>query len=140
VAKEKQDVLRVAERDVRPDPEVDAKPKRRRFTAEYKLRILKEYEACSENGEVGALLRREGLYSSHLTKWREQRDAGALRELGRKRGRKAKPRDKEMERLQRENIRLHRENRQLKQINEIQKKVAGLLGIPLNSPDLDEND
>ena len=138
--KEKKSVLHAIEGEVRPDPEVDAKPKRRRFSAEYKLRILKEYEACSEDGEVGALLRREGLYSSHLTTWRKQRDDGALRGLGKKRGRKAKPRDKEKERLQRENARLKRELARAAEINTIQKKVAGLLGIPLNSPDRDEDD
>ena len=61
-----------------PDPELVEQPKRRRFAAEYKLRILKEAEACSRPGEIGALLRREGLYSGHLSKWRRQREAGAL--------------------------------------------------------------
>lgn len=132
-------VLIIAEERGRsvPDPEVDAKPKRRQFTAKYKLDILKEVEACREEGDIGAVLRREGLYSSHLTTWRRQRDAGALRGLGKKRGRKAKPRDKEKERLQRENARLQRENQQLRAINEIQKKVSALLGIPLNAPEDD---
>ena len=71
-----------------PDPELVEQPKRRRFTAEYKLRILKEAEACSRPGEIGALLRREGLYSGHLSKWRRQREAGALEALERPRGRK----------------------------------------------------
>ena len=71
----------------RPDPEVEPKAKRRRFTAEYKQQILREAEACAKPGELGALLRREGLYSSHLAKWREQRSAGLT---PRKRGRKAK--------------------------------------------------
>jgi len=122
-----------------PDPEVDAKATRRRFTAEYKLRILKEAEGCRQEGEVGSLLRREGLYSSHLTSWRKQRDTGALQELGKKRGRKAKPRDKEKERLQRENMRLKQELVRAEQIIDIQKKVAGLLGIPLRSLDDDNN-
>ena len=132
-------VLSITEQKVLavPDPEVDAKPKRRRFPAKYKLDILKEVEACREEGEIGAVLRREGLYSSHLTTWRRQRDDGALRGLGKKRGRKAKPRDKEKERLQRENARLQRENQQLRAINEIQKKVSALLGIPLNTPEDD---
>ncbi|MCP4166613.1 MAG: transposase [Chloroflexi bacterium] len=70
-----------------PDPQVEAKGKRRRFSARYKLRILAEADNCTERGEVGALLRREGLYSSHLTEWRKQRDRGALEGLrGRKRG------------------------------------------------------
>ena len=71
-----------------PDPELVERPRRRRFSAEYKLRILREADACSRPGEVGALLRREGLYTSHLTAWRKQRDAGALEALDRKRGRK----------------------------------------------------
>ena len=61
---------------IRPDPEVVAKPKRRRFTAEYRLRILEEADQCTESGDVGRLLRREGLYSSHLTKWRGARREG----------------------------------------------------------------
>lgn len=132
-------VLSIAEEEVRsvPDPEVDAKPKRRRFSAKYKLDILKEVNACREEGEIGAVLRREGLYSSHLTTWRRQRDEGALRGLGQKRGRKGKPRDTEKEQLQRENARLQRENQQLRAINEIQKKVSELLGIPLNIPEHD---
>jgi len=140
VTKEK-GVLSIAEGQVRPepDPEVDAKPKRRRFTAKYKLQIIKEVEACREEGEIGALLRREGLYSSHLTTWRRQRDEGALRELGKKRGRKAKPRDKEKERLARENAQLKRQLAQAEQIIEIQKKVAGLLGIPLKTLEDEEN-
>src|SRR5215204_748919 len=85
-----------------PDPELVERPRRRRFTAEYKLRILREADACSRPGEVGALLRREGLYTSHLTYWRKQRDAGALKELGRPRGRKpADRRDREIAELQR---------------------------------------
>ena len=71
-----------------PDPELVEQAKRRRFTAEYKLGILREAEACTKPGEIGALLRREGLYTSHLTNWRKQREDGALRELGRPRGRK----------------------------------------------------
>jgi transposase len=70
-----------------PDPEVLAKPQRRRFSAEYRLRILKQADACKKPGELGSLLRREGLYSSLLTNWRRQRDQGALREMGgRRRG------------------------------------------------------
>jgi len=70
-----------------PDPELVEQPKRRRFSAEYKLRVLREVEACSRPGEIGALLRREGLYSSLLSEWRKQRDAGSLEALGRPRGR-----------------------------------------------------
>src|SRR5229473_7651484 len=72
-----------------PGPELVESAKRRRFTAEYKLRVLREAEACSRPGEVGALLRREGLYSSILSEWRKQREAGALELFGRPRGRKA---------------------------------------------------
>ena len=122
-----------------PDPEVDAKPRRRTFPADYKLRILQEVSACSGEGEIGQVLRREGLYSSHLSTWRQQRDEGALRELGKKRGRKPKRQDRDTERLKRENARLLRENAQLKQILAIQKKVSELLGIPLSHLENDEN-
>lgn len=82
---------------VPPDPEVPERPKRRRFTAEYKLAILKEADAATEPGEIGALLRREGLYSSHLVDWRRQRDAGVLQALGKKRGRpRPDPKDREI--------------------------------------------
>src|SRR5215210_5834162 len=77
-----------------PDPELVERPKRRRFSADYKLRVLREADACSRPGEVGALLRREGLYTSHLSAWRKQRDRGALKALSRPRGRKPPdPRD-----------------------------------------------
>jgi transposase len=109
-----------------PDPEVDSKPTRRRFTAAYKLKLLEEADGCSE-GQLGALLRREGLYSSHLSTWRRQRAEGALQALGKKRGRKAKPRDKEKEQLARENARLRRKLEQAEKIIEIQKKVSALL-------------
>jgi transposase-like protein len=111
---------------VPPNPEVDAKPTRRTFTAAYKLKILEEADGCSE-GEIGALLRREGLYSSHLTTWRRQRGEGAIQALGKKRGRKAKPRDKEKEQLVKENARLRRKLEQAEKIIEIQKKVSALL-------------
>ena len=75
-----------------PDPQVVPKAVRRQFSAEYKLRILAEADACTERGELGALLRREGLYASHLEKWRKQRERGALAGLGgQKRGRKPDP-------------------------------------------------
>lgn len=109
-----------------PDPEVDSKPTRRRFTAAYKLKILEEADGCS-GGDVGALMRREGLYSSHLSTWRRQREEGALQALGKKRGRKAKSRDKEKEQLARENARLRRKLQQAEKIIEIQKKVSALL-------------
>ena len=76
------------------DPEVPEKPRRRRFTAEYKLSIVAEADACDDSGGVGALLRREGLYSSHLSTWRRQRDEGQLRALSpKKRGRRARKND-----------------------------------------------
>ncbi|GAB4544995.1 MAG: transposase [Anaerolineae bacterium] len=86
-----------------PDPEVTP-PIRRRFTATYKQRILDEAERCTQPGELGALLRREGLYSSHLTRWRAQQRAGQLEPQ--RRGRKADPQAAELVRLQRENQRL----------------------------------
>ena len=64
-----------------PDPELVERPRRRTFTAKYKLKVLREADACSKPGEIGALLRREGLYTSHLSSWRKQRDQGALKEL-----------------------------------------------------------
>ncbi len=111
----------------RPNVEVPERAKRRRFTAEYKLKIVQEADQCS-SGEVGALLRREGLYSSHLAVWRRQRDEGALSSLSKKRGRKAKrsPEEIELERLRRENAGLRERQRQLELIVAAQKKVAAL--------------
>ena len=110
-----------------PNPEVPERAKRRRFSSEYKLRIVQEADRCSP-GEVGALLRREGLYSSHLTVWRRQRDEGALASLSRKRGRKAKrsAEEIELERLRLENDRLRERLRQVELIVATQKKVAAL--------------
>ena len=122
-----------------PDPEVVEKPKRRRFSAEYRLRIVREADSCKESGEIGALLRREGLYSSLLTAWRRQRDAGALAGLRpKKRGPKAKAVDPRVKRLEREVARLRRQLEQAETIIDIQKKVAGILGIPLRTSELDE--
>jgi transposase-like protein len=111
----------------RPSPEVPERAKRRRFTAEYKLKVVQEADRCS-SGEVGALLRREGLYSSHLTVWRRQRDEGALSSLSKRRGRKAKrsPEEIELERLRKENVGLRERQRQLELIVAAQKKVAAL--------------
>lgn len=123
-----------------PDPEVLAKAKRRRFTAKYKLQILRAADTCKDPGEIGALLRREGLYSSHLSSWRRQRDRGALAGLkGRKRGRKAKPVDPRVKRLEKENTRLRGRLRRVETMLEIQKKASELLGIPLKSPSDDES-
>ena len=85
-----------------PDPELVEGPRRRRFTAEYKLKVLREAEGCSKPGEMGALRRREGLYSSHLSTWRKQRDEGALHALSKRRGRKkSHPLQAENEKLRR---------------------------------------
>ncbi len=118
-------------RPLEPDPEVPEKARRRRFRAAYKLGILQAVEACTEPGEIGALLRREGLYSSHLSKWRRQRDAGALEGLRpRKRGRKPRPVDPQAKRiaqLERETERLRRKLEQAETIIEVQKKLSRLL-------------
>ena len=122
-----------------PNPEVPEKPVRRRFSAEYKLRILAEADRCTASGQLGELLRREGLYSSHLGTWRRQRDAGVLAGLTpKRRGRKAKPKNPladENERLQRENRRLKEQLRQAELIIDVQKKVSEMLNIPLKTPD-----
>jgi transposase-like protein len=117
-----------------PNPEVREKAQRRIYTADYKLRILQETDNCNE-GQIGAILRREGLYSSHLTTWRRQRQAGVLAALrDDKRGRKAtivNPLQEEVERLQRENQRLTQRLEQAELIIEIQKKVSTMLGVSL---------
>lgn len=117
-----------------PDPQVPAKARRRRFTAKYKLGILEAVDKCKEPGDVGALLRREGLYSSHLSKWRAQREAGALAGLSdKKRGRKARPVDPEARRvaeLERENARLRDQLEKAETIIAIQKKLSRLLESP----------
>ncbi len=121
----------------RRDPEVAAKPKRRQFTAEYRLRILEEADGCTEPGEVGQLLRREGLYSSHLTSWRKARRNGALRGLAsKKRGVKPKarnPLEPKVRQLEAEVARLEEELRKAHTILDVQEKVAGLLGFSLES-------
>ncbi len=116
-----------------PDPEVPEKPARRKFTAEYKLRILRETDLAGP-GEIGAILRREGLYSSLLSSWRQQRDKGMLQGLTpKKRGRKAKPTNplaRRVEELERENRKLQKRLEQADTIIEFQKKVSEVLGIP----------
>ena len=119
-----------------PDPEVLAQPKRRQYTAAYKARIVEEAQKCTETGQIGALLRREGLYSSALTLWRRQYQTGALQGLkdekrGRKRTRDA--RDLELEHLRRENDRLSKKLNQAELIIDIQKKVAAMLGSPIET-------
>jgi len=123
-----------------PDPEVSSLPKRRRFSADYKARVVEEADACTEAGGIGALLRREGLYSSQLSQWRNQYRTGALRALrDDKRGRKAvkHPLEDENEKLRRQNARLAQRLEQAETIIDIQKKVAAMLGIPLNSVEND---
>ncbi len=111
------------------DPELVERPLRRRFTAEYKLRILREAEACTRPGEVGALLRREGLYTSHLSAWRKQRDAGALLALGRRRGRRpAHPLEAENAELRRRAERTEAELAKARKVIEVQGNVSALLG------------
>ena len=117
-----------------PEPEVLPQAKRRTFTAAYKLRILAEAGQCDQSGQVGALLRREGLYSSHLTAWRRQREAGQLSALGpRKRGRKKDKQAAEMAALRRENKRLRAQLEQAELIIAAQKKLAQALEQTLSS-------
>ena len=118
-----------------PDPEVLAKPTRRRFSAEYRLRIVEEADRCREPGEIGRLLRREGLYSSHLSTWRKARRQGALQGLTpRKRGPKpapSHPLGAQVRRLEAQVARLEKELATAHTILEVQGKVAGLLGFSL---------
>ncbi len=126
-----------------PQTEVLAKASRRHFTADYKRQILQQADACTESGQLGALLRREGLYSSHLTTWRRQRERGTLEALtSKKRGPKptANPWAEENRKLQRENQRLTRRLQQAELIIEIQKKASEILGIPLKSLDTEGNE
>ena len=125
-----------------PDPEVLERAKRRRFSAEYKLQVLEEADACRESGEIAALLRREGLYASHLTCWRQARHKGALGALRRRRGPKGRRRDpvaRENEQLRKENARLQQRLKQAEIILEIQKKASEILGIPLNRPEIGDD-
>lgn len=126
----------------RPNPEVVARAKRRIFTGDYKQRVLAEADkAKEESGGIGALLRREGLYSSHLVTWRQERAAGILHALTpQKRGPKSKrsPLDEENQKLRRENQHLSEELRKAEIVIDIQKKVAALLGRPLCTPGREE--
>lgn len=116
------------------DPEVRENKPRRKFTAKYKLEILRKADACTEPGQIGALLRKEGLYSSNLTTWRRQREQGLLDAMSpKKRGRKKQeinPLSPEVARLQKENERLKRKLKQAQAIIEVQKKVSEILGVP----------
>jgi transposase len=124
-----------------PDPEVVPKAKRRQFAAEYKLRIVREADACTEPGQIGSLLRREGLYSSYLSKWRQQREEGQLQALSsKKRGRKSQdPSVEELAELQRENGRLRARLEQAEIIIDVQKKLSKLLGLTADTTESDES-
>ena len=112
-----------------PDPELVERPHRRRFTAESKLRVLREASACTRPGEVGALLRREGLYSSLLSEWRKQREAGSLEALSRPRGRKGPhPLEAENATLRRRAERAEAELEKARTVIEVQGNVSALLG------------
>lgn len=113
-----------------PDPEVPERPQRRRFTREYKLRVLAETDSAPA-GSIAAILRREGLYSSLLDSFRKQRDAGALNGAVRQRGPKPNPLAAENARLRRRNARLERELENARLVIDVQEKVSKLLGIPL---------
>lgn len=123
-----------------PEVEVAEKAARRRFSAEYKRKILKEADACSREGEIGALLRREGLYSSHLSVWRAARERGEIAGLApKKRGPKAvppDPRDRKILELERETRRLKSRLERAEALVDLQKKVSAILGIAL--PESDE--
>jgi len=127
-----------------PDPEVTERAERRRFTAKYKLSVLQQADSCTEPGSIGAILRREGLYSSNLNTWRRQRDEGTLAALTPKqRGRKAAPTDPmalENEQLRKDNTRLAKRLKQAELIIDVQKKVSQLLGITLATPPESEID
>lgn len=116
-----------------PDPEVFEKKPRRNFTANYKLRILQQVELCTKPGQIGALLRREGLYSSNLSAWRKQREKGLLQAMtSKKRGRKCKgknPLAKRVAQLEKENRRLQEKLKKAETIIEVQKKMSEILGI-----------
>ena len=122
---------------VAPDPEVSARHVRRRFTTAYKLEILRKAEACTRHGELGVLLRKEGLYSSHLVTWRQQRAAGLTPKT---RGRKAVPVDPAMKKLEQENRRLATRLRKAEALLDFQKKLSSLLQIPLIPFENDEAD
>ena len=123
-----------------PDPEVVAQAKRRTFTADYKQRILAEADQAKGSGGIGALLRREGLYSSLLTTWRRERAVGIRQSLApQKRGPKSKrdPIQEQIQRLQKDNARLTEQLRKAEIVIDVQKKVGALLGWPIHTPDPD---
>jgi len=126
--------------DFRPataDPEVVEKARRRRFSASYKLRVLEEVDR--NPGRAGLILRREGLYSSHLSAWRKQRREGTLKALGRRRGPKTKKTAEggELEKLRRDNARLRKKLDHAEKIITVQKKLSEVLGVQLEEESLD---
>ena len=122
------------------DPKAVPKAKRRQFTAEYRLRILLEADRCTERGQIGALLRREGLYSSHLSKWRQQRERGQLQALSSKRrGKSQDPSAEKVAQLQRDNERLRARLEQAEIIIDVQKKLSQLLGLTTDKIETDES-
>lgn len=124
-----------------PNPQVVEKPLRRRFAKTYKLDILRQADECVDTGQIGALLRREGLYASNLSNWRWQRSQGLLEEKSaKKRTAKLPTQDPRVSQLQRENVRLTARLKQAEFILEIQKKVSEILGIPLKMLDNEGND
>jgi len=129
--------MNAAERNgIERETEVVARPARRRFTLEYKRKIVREVDGCKTPGAIGALLRREGLYSSHLTVWRAARERGELAGLARKRGparRAADPRDTRITELERERTRWQKRAERAEALVELQKQVAALLGTPLTT-------
>lgn len=126
-----------------PNPEVEAKAVRRRFSAKYKCSVLEQADRCTNPGDIGALLRREGLYSSHLTNWRRQREEGALGGLApRKRGRKPDPATAErrvIAKLNKENERLRGQLKKAQTIIEVQKKLSEILEISMDDPGKEKN-
>jgi transposase len=121
----------------RPDPEVTARRTRRRFTTRYKLEILRKADGCTRPGQIGELLRKEGLYSSHLVTWRQQREVGLT---PKKRGRRAERVDPRVKTLELENHRLMRRLQKAEALLAYQKRVSELLQIPLKPFESDEDD
>ena len=118
-----------------PDPELAERAKRRRFSGEYKLAVLREADGCSEPGAIGALVRREGLYSSHLAAWRKQREQGTLAGLSRQRGRsKADPRDQQIVALRRRAERAEAELAKTRRVVEVQGKTSPRFWGSCSSP------
>lgn len=130
-----------ADEHIRPDPEVSAKKSRRTFSVQYKLRILSEFDSCTDQGQKGALLRREGLYNSNIKLWRQQKEQGILQGLAQKRGRKSKknPDQKRIDELEKENARLRERLKKSETIIDVQKKISDILGIAQNQDENGDN-